>query len=112
MKPLVFAVLAVAILGGCKGDIAAVVPINMTDEALGHDCQVFVSDHPGPKAQVHLRGTPPLCGSARFRMRSPTCRIPSARPRSPVSSFRTWLLPKAGRSPASATGPRSIRQAS
>jgi copper chaperone NosL len=28
----------------------------MTDEALGHYCQMFVADHPGPKAQIHLKG--------------------------------------------------------
>jgi len=28
----------------------------MTDEALGHYCQMALSEHPGPKAQVHLEG--------------------------------------------------------
>lgn len=56
MKPVVFAVLAAAALAGCKEDIAEVVPVAMTDEALGHYCQMFVADHPGPKAQIHLKG--------------------------------------------------------
>ncbi len=44
-------------LSACKEDIAAVPdPIPMTDEALGHYCQMFVADHAGPKAQIHLRG--------------------------------------------------------
>jgi len=28
----------------------------MTDEALGHYCQMALGEHPGPKAQVHLEG--------------------------------------------------------
>lgn len=37
------------------GRPAAVV---MTDDALGHYCQMALSEHPGPKAQVHLEGLP------------------------------------------------------
>lgn len=31
-------------------------PVSMTEEALGHYCQMNLSEHPGPKAQVHLDG--------------------------------------------------------
>lgn len=31
-------------------------PIAMTEEALGHFCQMVVLEHPGPKAQIHLAG--------------------------------------------------------
>ncbi|RYH10430.1 nitrous oxide reductase accessory protein NosL [Tropicimonas sp. IMCC6043] len=49
-------ILALA-LAGCREDTAAVpTPTRMTDEALGHYCQMFVADHPGPKAQIHLKG--------------------------------------------------------
>ncbi|MBV7410074.1 nitrous oxide reductase accessory protein NosL [Maritimibacter sp. DP1N21-5] len=44
-------------LAACKDDVAeAPLPADMTDEALGHYCQMFVADHPGPKAQIHLEG--------------------------------------------------------
>ncbi|EPX77932.1 nitrous oxide reductase accessory protein NosL [Salipiger mucosus] len=56
MKPLVFVLLASVALAGCKEETAAILPVAMTDEALGHYCQMFVADHPGPKAQVHLKG--------------------------------------------------------
>lgn len=56
MKPLVFAILASVALAGCKEEVTAILPVAMTDEALGHYCQMYVADHPGPKAQVHLKG--------------------------------------------------------
>lgn len=31
-------------------------PVTMTEEALGHYCQMNLLEHPGPKAQVHLSG--------------------------------------------------------
>lgn len=31
-------------------------PVAMTAEALGHYCQMNLTEHPGPKAQVHLEG--------------------------------------------------------
>ena len=47
------------ILAGCNGKEAAAppAPSTMTAEAVGHNCQMYVLDHPGPKAQVHLKGT-------------------------------------------------------
>lgn len=33
-------------------------PVSMTRDALGHYCQMNLSEHPGPKAQVHLEGVP------------------------------------------------------
>lgn len=51
---LFFAVLA---LSACKEeDVTPPSPIAMTDEALGHYCQMYLMDHAGPKAQVHLEG--------------------------------------------------------
>ena len=31
-------------------------PVAMTEEAVGHYCQMIVLEHPGPKAQVHIAG--------------------------------------------------------
>ena len=31
-------------------------PVAMTADALGHYCQMALSEHPGPKAQIHLVG--------------------------------------------------------
>lgn len=54
------AVLFVAILAvaACRDDQAGTppAPVAMTDEALGHYCQMYITDHPGPKAQIHLKG--------------------------------------------------------
>ncbi len=33
-------------------------PVAMSQDALGHYCQMNLSEHPGPKAQVHLEGLP------------------------------------------------------
>lgn len=45
------------VLAGCKDETAAVPqPVEMTDEALGHYCQMYLADHAGPKAQIHLEG--------------------------------------------------------
>ena len=30
--------------------------MEMTDEALGYYCQMYLADHGGPKAQVHEKG--------------------------------------------------------
>jgi len=45
-------------LAACEEDpvARAPAPVPMTDEALGHYCQMNLSEHPGPKAQVHLDG--------------------------------------------------------
>lgn len=45
-------------LYGCNENTAAEppAPVAMTEDALGHYCQMALSEHPGPKAQVHLEG--------------------------------------------------------
>lgn len=42
----------------CKDQAQSVKPkaVAMTEDALGHYCQMALSEHPGPKAQVHLDG--------------------------------------------------------
>jgi copper chaperone NosL len=57
IRPVVFLLLAAA-LGACSEQQVAAVPdaIAMTEEAVGHYCQMIVLEHPGPKAQVHLAG--------------------------------------------------------
>jgi copper chaperone NosL len=43
------------LLTACKEDVAATPgPVALTDEALGYFCQMDVSEHDGPKGQVHL----------------------------------------------------------
>ena len=58
MRHAVLAVMAVLLLGGCDEDTGAPGPVAMTDEAIGHYCQMFIADHPGPKAQIRLKGYP------------------------------------------------------
>lgn len=50
--------LIVAVLAGCTGagDSAPPSPIAMTQDSLGYYCQMYVLDHGGPKAQIHLKG--------------------------------------------------------
>jgi copper chaperone NosL len=50
--------LALLALAACSEDETAVLPppVTMTEEALGHFCQMNLTEHPGPKAQVHLDG--------------------------------------------------------
>ncbi|MAW87255.1 MAG: copper resistance protein CopZ [Phyllobacteriaceae bacterium] len=45
-------------LSACNGENASVrpMPVTMTEEAVGHFCQMYVLDHAGPKAQIHLAG--------------------------------------------------------
>jgi copper chaperone NosL len=47
-------------LAACREDESATrpTPVTMTEEALGHYCQMNLTEHPGPKAQVHLAGMP------------------------------------------------------
>ncbi len=51
-------VLLAALLGACSSEEKVVVPapVTMTEEAVGHYCQMIALDHAGPKAQVHLSG--------------------------------------------------------
>jgi copper chaperone NosL len=54
-------VLAVGLaLTACREERTAAppAPVAMTAEALGHYCQMNLTEHPGPKAQVHLEGLP------------------------------------------------------
>jgi len=48
--------LALALLAACKEDSPLPIPIALTEEAVGHYCQMDLLEHPGPKAQVHLDG--------------------------------------------------------
>jgi len=47
-------------MAACREDVAANSPdpVAMTDTALGHFCQMALSDMVGPKAQIHLAGMP------------------------------------------------------
>ncbi len=50
------ALLSAVILAGCQDQQSTVVPqaVAMTEEALGHYCQMNLTEHEGPKAQIHL----------------------------------------------------------
>ena len=50
----------VLLLGACREEVTATAPapVAMTDEALGHFCQMALSDMDGPKSQIHLAGMP------------------------------------------------------
>ncbi len=58
MKKLLLAAALAALLAGCQAEGSATKPaaVAMTDDALGHYCQMYVADHAGPKAQIHLAG--------------------------------------------------------
>lgn len=51
--------LALLALAACRDEETALPgPITLTEEAVGHYCQMDLFEHPGPKAQVHLDGMP------------------------------------------------------
>lgn len=52
--------LCLIVLAACRDDGAEAVPspVSMNADALGYYCQMNLSEHPGPKAQVHLDGLP------------------------------------------------------
>lgn len=53
----ILATLAVLSLAACREEeTTPPPPVSMTEEALGFYCQMNMSEHPGPKAQVHLDG--------------------------------------------------------
>lgn len=59
IRKTALALAAFAALAACKEEAAKLPqPISMTDEALGHYCQMQLSEHDGPKGQVHLSGLP------------------------------------------------------
>ena len=61
-KLLSVSIMAVSltILAGCQqqADKNMPPPVAMTEEAVGHFCQMNILEHPGPKAQIHLEGLP------------------------------------------------------
>lgn len=52
------AILCVLALAACREEAEAPAPVRMTQDAVGHFCQMNLLEHPGPKAQVHLEGLP------------------------------------------------------
>lgn len=59
MKLIFATLLPLAVLAGCKEDVADLVlpePQELTVEAAGHYCQMVILEHQGPKAQVFLDG--------------------------------------------------------
>lgn len=61
-RPLLLLALAAALalpLSACKEKAEQnITALDMTPETLGHYCQMNLLEHPGPKAQVHLEGSP------------------------------------------------------
>ena len=56
MKRALFA-FAILALAACQEEEGAPPSaVAMTDEAIGHYCQMYLADHGGPKAQIHLKG--------------------------------------------------------
>jgi copper chaperone NosL len=49
---------ALLFLAACSPEETAAIPgpATMTEEAVGHYCQMYVLEHPGPKAQLFLEG--------------------------------------------------------
>ncbi len=55
MKPALL-LAAVLALAACKTEEDARAPAPMPEDAIAYDCQMYMVDHPGPKAQVLLSG--------------------------------------------------------
>lgn len=59
MKPALILAAALMALTACKEEQAAVPqPVAMTGDALGFYCQMAMTEHDGPKGQIHLAGAP------------------------------------------------------
>jgi copper chaperone NosL len=59
MNRFLLAALAALALAACKEEVGGrPLPVALTEEAVGHYCQMNLLEHPGPKAQVHLEGLP------------------------------------------------------
>lgn len=60
MKHALLITCAALALAACREDSTAALPepVTMTEEAVGHFCQMEMLEHPGPKAQVFLDGLP------------------------------------------------------
>lgn len=57
MKRLLLA--ALLLLAACREEEAqSTAWVPLTEEAIGHYCQMNLLEHPGPKAQIHLDGLP------------------------------------------------------
>lgn len=58
MRRLTLAAVFLLALAACRQDDNAGLPsaVTMSSEALGYYCQMVLTEHPGPKAQVHLVG--------------------------------------------------------
>ncbi|MCY1128284.1 nitrous oxide reductase accessory protein NosL [Frigidibacter sp. RF13] len=50
--------IALVALAACREEAQDVTPVALTEEAVGHYCQMNLMEHEGPKAQVHLDGVP------------------------------------------------------
>jgi len=62
LRILLSAVLAASVLAGCKDEVttaAAPSPIEAQADATGHYCGMLLSDHTGPKGQIHVTSGPP-----------------------------------------------------
>lgn len=47
------------LLAACKEEVASVPePVALSEDSLSHFCQMWIADHSGPKAQIHLEGQP------------------------------------------------------
>lgn len=54
------ALLLILFLAACKQEAQDISPVALTQDSVGHYCQMDLLEHPGPKAQVHLEGMPQM----------------------------------------------------
>ncbi|MDP2731579.1 MAG: nitrous oxide reductase accessory protein NosL, partial [Hoeflea sp.] len=50
--------LSLAACNDPRTEIAAPDPVALSEEAVGHYCNMTILEHTGPKAQIHLAGNP------------------------------------------------------
>ncbi|WP_419913086.1 nitrous oxide reductase accessory protein NosL [Hoeflea sp.] len=56
---LLLSAVALVFLAACSEEkVAMPDPVPLTEAALSHYCQMYVAEHGGPKAQIHLEGYP------------------------------------------------------
>lgn len=96
------------ILAGCQQQTKDTMPppVAMTEEAVGHFCQMNILEHAGPKAQIHLEGLPYPLFSVRFAMALPMNACPNKTIKSVRFTSPTCPGPMTGKMSDEKTGYR------
>lgn len=104
MRMLFAGALALVLLGACREELAeAPAPVDLTEEAVSHFCQMNVLSHEGPKGQIHLEGYPAPLFFSQVRDMVAYLKAPERDARilasyvTDMGDARVWDAPQTGR---------------